>query len=117
MPPWRGAERRMWMRTAHRKGALVGFGFIAEHGHLPAYLCSEELEIVAVADICANRRAAAARALPNARIYDDHTSLLAHERHGLDFVDITAPPYAHASVATDALTLRLHVLCEKPLTT
>ena len=32
------------------KGALIGFGFIAEKGHLPAYAAGG-LEIIAVADI------------------------------------------------------------------
>jgi predicted dehydrogenase len=105
------------MSSRRRRGALLGFGFIAERGHLPAYRYSEQLEIVAVADICAERRAAAARALPNARIYEDHASLLAKERGNLDFVDITAPPYAHAALASAALDERLHVLCEKPLAT
>ena len=39
------------------QGALIGFGFIAEKGHVPAYLAApEKFEIVAVADICAARR-------------------------------------------------------------
>jgi predicted dehydrogenase len=105
------------MTSRRRRGAIVGFGFIAENGHLPAYAASEELEIVAVADGCAARRLAAARALPLARIYEDHGSLLEHEAHDLDFIDIATPPYVHAAVAHDALERGLHVLCEKPLAT
>ena len=38
-------------------GAIAGFGFIAERGHLPAYLAApERFTIVAVADICEARR-------------------------------------------------------------
>jgi predicted dehydrogenase len=100
-----------------RRGAIVGFGFIAESGHLPAYQSHADFEIAAIADVSAARREAAARALPKARIYSDHESLLAHEGRELDFVDITAPPYAHTPVARAALSRGLHVLCEKPLAT
>jgi predicted dehydrogenase len=94
-----------------------GLGFIAERGHLPAYVTSDALEIIAVADINPARRAAAARALPGARIYEDHRALLAAEGDRLDFADITAPPYAHVELARAALERDLHVLCEKPLAT
>jgi predicted dehydrogenase len=100
-----------------RKGAIVGYGFIAERGHLPAYAASGDLEIVAVADTCAARREAAAKALPNARIYEDHRSLIAAEAKRIDFIDIATPPYAHAEIALAALDAGLHVLCEKPLAT
>jgi predicted dehydrogenase len=105
------------MKTRRRHGAIVGFGFIAENGHLPGYLASEELDIVAVADRCAARREVAARALPQARIYEDHIALLERERNSLDFLDVATPPYAHAEIARAALGRGLHVLCEKPLAT
>jgi predicted dehydrogenase len=105
------------MTPRRRRGAMVGFGFIAEKGHLPAYQRSDELEIVAVADICAARREAAARALPGARIYESYEAFLTLEGRELDFVDITTPPYAHAEIARAALGSGLHVMCEKPLAT
>ncbi len=77
----------------------------------------DQLEIVAVADICPARREAAARALPGARIYESHTAFLAKEGRDLDFIDITTPPYVHASIARAALESGLHVMCEKPLAT
>src|SRR4051794_32083417 len=94
-----------------RRGAVIGFGFIAENGHLPAYTASEQLEIVAVADVCAARRRAAAQALPAARIYEDYASLLAHEAREIEFVDIATPPYVHAEIAGAALANGLHVMC------
>lgn len=100
------------------RGAIVGFGFIAERGHLPAYLeHPERFAITAVADTCAARREIARRALPHARIYDDLHALLAAEHGSLDFVDIATPPSSHAELAHLALDHGLHVLCEKPLTT
>jgi predicted dehydrogenase len=74
------------------------------------------VDIVAVADGCEARRLQAKSALPGARIYADAESLLAAESKNLDFVDISTPPYAHASIAHAAFDKGLHVLCEKPLT-
>ncbi len=93
---------------------MVGFGFIAERGHAPAYAASPlPLKIVAVAEPCAARHPAIGRALPGARTYGSFEALLAHE--ALDFVDICAPPVDHATMALAALDRGLHVLCEKPM--
>ena len=97
-----------------RQGAIIGFGFIAEKGHLPAYLSRRDVSIVAIADVCAARRELARKLLPSARIYEDAQSLLLTERQ-LQFIDIATPPKDHASIACAALGRGLHVLCEKPL--
>lgn len=104
--------------TQHR-GALVGFGFIAENGHLPAYRLLQQNEadapvIAAVADGCEARRRRALELLPGVRVYPDLDSLLFAEKQ-LDFVDICTPPNAHAECARAALAKGLHVLCEKPM--
>ena len=96
------------------KGAIIGYGFISSQGHLPAYLKRDDVEIVAVADVCEARRHLVPQIIPNARIYTDYESLLTSE--SLDFVDIATPPYAHAEIARMALCQGFHVLCEKPLT-
>ena len=96
------------------RGALIGFGFIAERGHAPAYAsATSPLQICAVADPSPQRRRAIQRVLPGATIYGTATELLARER--LDFVDICTPPSAHAPIALAAFERGLHVLCEKPL--
>jgi predicted dehydrogenase len=99
-----------------RRGAIIGFGFIAEKGHLPAYLTRNDFRIEAVADICGPRRELARRLLPEARIYEDAQSLMKAEKQ-LDFVDIATPPKDHAPIACAAMARGLHVLCEKPLAT
>jgi predicted dehydrogenase len=103
------------------RGAVIGYGFIASKGHIPAYLNRQQkqgdVEIVAIADISPLRRASAAVALPTAHIYSDYLELLEKESSDLDFIDIAVPPRDHFKMASEALTRGLHVLCEKPLTT
>ena len=103
------------------RGAVIGYGFISGKGHIPAYLQraggKDDVEILAVADICEGRRALVHESLPKARIYSDYKALLEKESGNLDFVDISTPPCDHAAIAHAALDRGLHVLCEKPLTT
>ncbi len=97
------------------KGAIAGFGFIAGKGHYPAYAAREDVEIVAIADVCPARLDAARAAAPKARLYASWRELLARET-ALDFIDVATPPHAHAEIALAALARGVHVLCEKPLT-
>ncbi|MES1206674.1 MAG: Gfo/Idh/MocA family oxidoreductase [Pseudomonadota bacterium] len=110
------------------RGALIGYGFIMEKGHAAGYRQRAEklgpetseasggdVDIVAIADVSPDRRAAAQAAWPRARIYADHRALLDAETANLDFVDVATPPSDHAAVALEALSRGLHVLCEKPL--
>ena len=95
------------------KGALLGAGNVAVHGHLPAWAECEDVEIVAAADAREERRAAVAAAVPGARTYASAEELL--DRETLDFVDICTPPATHAGLVRAALERSVHVLCEKPL--
>ena len=103
------------------KGAVIGFGFISGKGHIPAYLerakGANDVEIIAVADVCESRRNLIQEVLPKARVYSDYEALLNAEAANLDFVDISTPPCDHAKIAHAAFDRGLHVLCEKPLTT
>jgi len=96
-----------------KRGAIIGLGNVAIHGHLPAWRQRGDAEIVAVFDAQVERRAAAAEALPGARWHDSIDALFDDGR--LDFVDICTPPSSHASLIRHALRRGLHVLCEKPL--
>jgi predicted dehydrogenase len=99
------------------RGAIVGYGFIAAKGHLPAYLGRRDVEIVAIADVCEARRALAGAQLPRAAVYPSAEALLSAEGARLDFVDVATPPCDHAAIAHRALERGVHVLCEKPLAT
>lgn len=94
------------------KGAIVGFGGVARHGHWPAYAASDQLHIVAVVDRAAARRDAAARLTPTLRTYATLEALAAAET--IDFVDICTPPAYHGPPMLMALERGWHVVCEKP---
>lgn len=98
---------------ASLRGALIGFGQVAEKAHLPAFK-EHGIEIAAVVDESPERLKAASAALPAARSYSSMDAMLGRER-GLDFLDIATPPFLHSSQALAALKAGLHVLCEKPL--
>ncbi len=97
------------------QGAFIGFGNVAASGHLPGWLAREDVRIVAATDAVASRRGAFQAALPDGRWVDSVDELLSGP--ALDFVDICAPPGAHAALVERALAAGLHVLCEKPLVT
>jgi predicted dehydrogenase len=98
-----------------RRTAILGFGHVAEHGHLPAWRARNDFAIVAVAEPDAQRRAVAQRLLPQARMFDDPLAALAAEP--VDVVDIAAPPALHTPLTIAAARAGCHILCEKPLAT
>jgi predicted dehydrogenase len=95
------------------RGAVLGLGNVAIHGHLPGWRARRDVQIVAAADARASQRAECEARLPGARWYDSPEALL--EGEALDFVDICTPPSSHAPLVLRALARGLHVLCEKPL--
>ncbi|MDI6852533.1 MAG: Gfo/Idh/MocA family oxidoreductase [Deltaproteobacteria bacterium] len=102
-------------KTLPLKGAIIGFGNVAEKAHIPALAADERFRIVAVADPLGERRQQAQAILPHVRVYEHAGQLLAAEA-ALDFVDICTTPQDHSPLALAALRQGLHVLCEKPLT-
>jgi len=98
-----------------RCGALLGFGHMAERGHLPAWRERDDARITAVADADPERRVLAQQLIPDARVYADSGTLLREER--IDFVDISTPPAHHAPLIVEAATAGCDILCEKPLAT
>ena len=97
------------------QGAFIGFGNVAEKGHLPGWRSRGDVRIVAATDAVAGRRDVFCAACPDARWYDSVDALVSAEI--LDFVDICTPPSSHAALIERALQAGLHVICEKPLAT
>lgn len=95
------------------RGAFLGAGNVALHGHLPGWLERPDVAIVAAADTSPAARPLFEARLPGLAWYGSAEDLLARER--IDFVDVCTPPAAHAPLIRFALERGLHVLCEKPL--
>ncbi|MGH7950169.1 MAG: Gfo/Idh/MocA family protein [Candidatus Binataceae bacterium] len=95
------------------RGAISGFGAVAERAHLPGWRSRRDVAIAAIHEPVSERRHAAIRAIRNVRVYDDLDLLLAGESP--DFVDIASPPAHHADATRAALEAGVHVLVEKPL--
>lgn len=97
-----------------RRMGLVGFGSIAENGHLPALQSLAQVEVVAVADISPERREQAHALLPSAALFDSPLRLI--EQADVTGIDICTPPRTHAELIVAACRRGLaDIVCEKPL--
>jgi predicted dehydrogenase len=94
------------------RGAIVGFGEVALHGHWPAYSQSDQLSIVAIVDRSGERRKLAEALSPGLRAYATLDALAGAET--LDFVDVCTPPALHGDPVIASLERGWHVVCEKP---
>ena len=93
--------------------ALLGYGRVAEHIHLPVLTGLEGIDVVAIAETDAARREEVSRCLPAAAVFDGIETLL--DEVQLDAVVITLPNALHAGAAAAAFARGLHVYLEKPL--
>jgi len=96
-----------------QRGAIIGLGNVALHGHLPGWRRRRDVEIVAVTDARPEQHALVSAHAPLARWYTTSGELLTDAK--VDFVDICTPPSSHAALIRQALERGRHVLCEKPL--
>ena len=95
--------------------AIVGFGFSAEKGHLPAYRARNDINVTAVVDPVTARRASALRQYSDIRVYETFNDLLEEYSDEIDIIDICLPNALHLENVKQALAADKHVLCEKPL--
>lgn len=93
---------------------LIGCGEVAESGHLPTILNSDQFRLAAVCDIDPARTQLFSRRAGGVPSYQDWRQLLATERD-LDAVVLALPPEISPDVVVEALRLNLAVLDEKPL--
>ena len=100
----------LWPPRRSRVG-LVGYGFIAG-GHLAGIAKIDGVEVVAVVDVCLERRVAAQRELPGVHVVGDLADLDVDE---LDALLICTPPGSHLDAIAFGLEAGLAVICEKPL--
>ncbi len=97
------------------RGAIIGFGNVAENAHLPVWRRSSQFRIEAVVEPDPQRARKARELLPGVRVHPSAEELFRQD--GLDFVDICTPPRFHDDLVVASCRAGLHVFCEKPLTT
>jgi predicted dehydrogenase len=95
------------------RGAIIGFGQVAENGHWPAYREFDGAQIVAVVDRTESRRAAARQSIPHVATFATPADLAAGLE--IDFVDVCTPPAWHSESMLEALSRGWNVICEKPM--
>ncbi|PZC46129.1 MAG: putative dehydrogenase [Chloroflexi bacterium] len=91
--------------------AIVGCGAIAELGHIPAALRSDKVTLVALVDADLGRAARLAERFGVSRTETSIESV----KSDVDALVIATPPHIRKTLAFEALSHGLHLLCEKPL--
>lgn len=94
------------------KAGVIACGSVIQVAHMPGYMRTPGVKLVAACDPVAERRAEAERICPGLRTYKDHREMLAAEQ--LDMVSVAPPNRFHAECAIAALEHGAHVLLEKP---
>jgi predicted dehydrogenase len=93
---------------------IIGTGMIATAGHIPAWQnLKHDVQIVAVADVLADRAALVARTHDIPQAFGDWRRMLAEARP--DVVIICTPNMYHREQALACFQAGAHVLCEKPV--
>ena len=98
------------------KVAIIGAGAIA-NTHIEGLLkFQEKCQIVAVADIYADKaREKVTRFGLDAAVFEDYKKLFAKSE--IDLAVVVTPPFAHADATISALNAGVNVLLEKPMAT
>lgn len=95
------------------KAGVIGCGSIARALHMPGYMRTPGVKLVAGCDTVAKqRRDAVAMVGEGLRTYADYREMLAAEP--LDVVSVATPNKFHAEQAVAALEAGAHVILEKP---
>ncbi|PJA98974.1 MAG: hypothetical protein CO128_05010 [Ignavibacteriales bacterium CG_4_9_14_3_um_filter_30_11] len=99
------------------KGAIIGFGKIAQQSHLKAYQQDElknDVNITSVVEPFESNRIEGEKSNPELNFYSTTEELFSKEK--IDFVDITAPPKFHSQLIKESIENNVNILCEKPFT-
>jgi D-apiose dehydrogenase len=92
---------------------FAGAGAISQY-HLTGWSEIQDAKVVAICDIDEAKARARAQAFNIPAVYTDFQAMLACEE--LDAVDIATPVGTHAALTRAAADARVHVCCQKPLT-
>ncbi len=93
-----------------RFGVIGGSGMA--RGHMEGVTKNENAELVAFCELDDGRIAEVKALYPDIAVYKDYKEML---RCGIDAVIVVSPDQLHREMCVEALSLGLHVLCEKPL--
>jgi len=92
--------------------AIAGLGYFSQF-HLDAWSRCPDVQVVALADQDAGKRATAAKLFPGAESYSDATAML--EAVKPDVIDVVTPPATHLPLVAAAAERGIDVICQKPL--
>lgn len=82
---------------------------------LKQFLAHDKVQVVALCDVDKQRLEAAAKLVPDARLYTDWRELMTKEGDRIDSVNVSTPDHMHAAITMTALAAKKHVYCQKPL--
>lgn len=94
------------------RAGVVGLGWAGQQ-HMEAYSTLPGVELVAIAGMEDEPRAALGKKYGLTRLYRDWKDLVADG--DLDVVSVAVPTFLHAPIAVGALEAGIHVLSEKPI--
>lgn len=92
---------------------IVGNGWISTNAHIPALMKLDNVIIKAVYDTCLERAKEVCDEFKISYMFQEYEPFL---ECGLDGVIIATPNYTHVTYTLAALTHKVSVLCEKPIT-
>ena len=98
--------------TTTLKAGVVGLGWAGQQ-HMDAYAHLPGVELVAIAGMEDEPRAALGTKYGVTRLYRDWKELVAEG--DLDVISVAVPTFLHAPIAVGALDAGIHVLSEKPI--
>jgi predicted dehydrogenase len=94
---------------------IIGTGGIAEGAHMPGYLATPGVKVIAACDVAKERAEKFAERfdIPKTNVFSDYNELVAMDE--LDAVSVCTPNNFHAGPTVAAFEAGKHVLCEKPI--
>jgi predicted dehydrogenase len=100
--------------TRQNRVALIGYGLGGRAFHAPLIAVTPGLQLSTIVTSDPERRAAASRDFPNARVVDSAEWLWSNARQH-DLVVITTPNRFHVPLARAAIAARIPVVVDKPM--
>ncbi|GAA4461849.1 Gfo/Idh/MocA family oxidoreductase [Nibrella saemangeumensis] len=101
-------------RISKLRHACIGVGGMG-WGDLNQFKKHPDVEIVALCDVDENNLKRAAELVPGARTYTDWREMFRMEANAIDSVNVTVPDHNHFPIAYQAIRLKKHVYCQKPM--